>query len=86
MLASPFAVRVRALTARRPLGFTPAMIEKTYRPADVEARIDAASEAAGAFRAGRPERIDARPYCIVIPPPNVTGTLHMALARLAKAS
>jgi valyl-tRNA synthetase len=56
------------------------MIEKTYQPADVEARIYAAWEGAGAFRAGRPERRDARPYCIVIPPPNVTGSLHMGHA------
>jgi valyl-tRNA synthetase len=56
------------------------MIEKTYRPAEVEARIYAAWESAGAFRAGRPERAEARPYCIVIPPPNVTGTLHMGHA------
>jgi valyl-tRNA synthetase len=56
------------------------MIEKTYQPAEVEARIYAAWEAAGAFRAGRPERRDARPYCIVIPPPNVTGSLHMGHA------
>jgi valyl-tRNA synthetase len=56
------------------------MIEKTYRPAEVEARIYAAWEGAGAFRCGRPERVGARPYCIVIPPPNVTGTLHMGHA------
>jgi valyl-tRNA synthetase len=56
------------------------MIEKTYRPAEVEARIYATWENAGAFRAGRPERASARPYCIVIPPPNVTGTLHMGHA------
>ena len=34
----------------------------------------------GAFRAGRPERAGAQPYCIVIPPPNVTGSLHMGHA------
>jgi valyl-tRNA synthetase len=56
------------------------MIEKTYRPAEVEARIYATWESAGAFRCGRPERAGARPYCIVIPPPNVTGTLHMGHA------
>jgi valyl-tRNA synthetase len=56
------------------------MIEKTYHPADVEARIYATWENAGAFRAGRVERAGARPYCIVIPPPNVTGTLHMGHA------
>ena len=56
------------------------MIEKTYRPAEVEARVYATWESAGAFSAGRPERMSARPYCIVIPPPNVTGTLHMGHA------
>ncbi|HUZ34511.1 MAG TPA: valine--tRNA ligase, partial [Xanthobacteraceae bacterium] len=55
-------------------------IEKTYQPAAVEGRIYAAWEAAGAFRAGRPERAKAEPYCIVIPPPNVTGSLHMGHA------
>ncbi len=56
------------------------MIEKTYQPADVEGRIYAAWEESGAFRCGRPERRDAAPYCIVIPPPNVTGSLHMGHA------
>ena len=56
------------------------MIDKTYQPAEVEARIYSAWEEAGAFRAGRPERAGAPPYCIVIPPPNVTGSLHMGHA------
>jgi len=56
------------------------MIEKTYQPGAVESRIYAAWEEAGAFRAGRPERAKAAPYCIVIPPPNVTGSLHMGHA------
>jgi len=55
-------------------------IDKTYHPGAVEGRIYAAWEAAGAFRAGRPERAKAPPYCIVIPPPNVTGSLHMGHA------
>src|SRR5271156_5748973 len=55
-------------------------IDKTYQPAAVEGRIYAAWEEAGAFRAGRPERADAEPFCIVIPPPNVTGNLHMGHA------
>jgi len=55
-------------------------IEKTYQPAEVEGRIYQAWEAAQAFRAGRPERRDAAPYTIVIPPPNVTGSLHMGHA------
>jgi len=56
------------------------MIEKTYQPSAVEGRIYEAWEQAGAFRAGRPERAKAEPYCIVIPPPNVTGSLHMGHA------
>jgi valyl-tRNA synthetase len=56
------------------------MIEKTYQPGAVETRIYEAWEKAGAFRAGRPERAKAPPYCIVIPPPNVTGSLHMGHA------
>jgi len=56
------------------------MIQKTYQPGAVETRIYEAWEKAGAFRAGRPERAKAKPYCIVIPPPNVTGSLHMGHA------
>src|SRR5262245_27357095 len=56
------------------------MIDKTYQPSAVEGRIYAFWEEAGAFRCGRPERRDAKPYCIVIPPPNVTGSLHMGHA------
>ncbi|MEX2034607.1 MAG: class I tRNA ligase family protein, partial [Xanthobacteraceae bacterium] len=51
------------------------MIDKTYQPSEVESRIYAAWEEAGAFRAGRPERAKAQAYSIVIPPPNVTGSL-----------
>ncbi len=56
------------------------MMEKTFDPAGVEARIAADWEAAGAFRADRPERLGARTFTVVIPPPNVTGTLHMGHA------
>ncbi len=56
------------------------MMDKTFDPAAVEARIAAMWEAQGAFRAGRPERAGAQPYSIVIPPPNVTGSLHMGHA------
>ena len=56
------------------------MIEKNYQPADIEARISRLWEEAGAFKAGRPERRDAEPFTIVIPPPNVTGSLHMGHA------
>ncbi len=56
------------------------MIDSTYQPSEVEERIYARWEEAGAFRCGRPERRQAKPYCIVIPPPNVTGSLHMGHA------
>src|ERR1041384_8636090 len=59
----------------RPSTFT--MIDKTYTPSEVEGRIYAAWEGAQAFRAGRPERKAAAPYSIVIPPPNVTGSLPL---------
>jgi valyl-tRNA synthetase len=51
-------------------------VSKEYRPSDFETRHYARWEAAGYFApSGRGE-----PYCIVIPPPNVTGTLHMGHA------
>jgi valyl-tRNA synthetase len=56
------------------------MIDKTYQPSELEGRIYAAWEEAGAFLSGRPERRQAAPFCIVIPPPNVTGSLHMGHA------
>jgi valyl-tRNA synthetase len=56
------------------------MIEKNYQPADIETRMSRLWEDAGAFKAGRPERMDAKPFTIVIPPPNVTGSLHMGHA------
>ncbi len=54
------------------------MLEKTYRPAEVEGRRYAAWEESGAFRCGR--RPEAGAYAIVIPPPNVTGSLHIGHA------
>ena len=56
------------------------MIEKNYQPADIEARMSLIWEDSRAFSAGRPDRRDARPFTIVIPPPNVTGSLHMGHA------
>jgi len=60
---------------RKKTGF---MLDKTFNPQDVERRIYAQWEASGAFAAGR--RPDAEPFCIVIPPPNVTGRLHIGHA------
>ena len=54
------------------------MLEKTYRPAEIEAKQYDRWEKDGAFAAGR--RHNAAPYTIVIPPPNVTGSLHMGHA------
>src|SRR5262245_66523528 len=56
------------------------VMEPTYQPSAIETPMYAAWEDAGAFRAGRPERRAAAPYSIVIPPPNVTGSLHMGHA------
>ena len=58
------------------------MLDKTFDPKTVEPRLYAAWEASGAFQ---PEPAlarnpDAKPYCIVIPPPNVTGSLHVGHA------
>src|SRR5688500_13281791 len=52
-------------------------IDKTYSPADIEARWYPHWEGSGAFRPARP---DAEPFTIVIPPPNVTGSLHIGHA------
>ena len=56
------------------------MLDNRFDPAVVEDRIYQIWLDAGAFKAGRPERVGAEPYCIVIPPPNVTGSLHMGHA------
>jgi len=55
-------------------------MDQRFEPAAVEPRISALWEAAEAFKAGRPERSKAQPFCVVIPPPNVTGNLHMGHA------
>ncbi|HML28736.1 MAG TPA: valine--tRNA ligase [Hyphomicrobium sp.] len=57
------------------------MLEKTFRPAEIEPRINSEWEKANAFKAGRAASggKDAA-YSIVIPPPNVTGSLHMGHA------
>jgi valyl-tRNA synthetase len=54
------------------------MLDKTYRPSDVEQAIYQEWEASGAF-ACNPDS-PAQPYCIMMPPPNVTGSLHMGHA------
>ncbi len=50
-------------------------IEKNYDPASVERRIYDMWEGSGAFACAPSSR--SAPYCIMMPPPNVTGSLHM---------
>ena len=52
-------------------------LPKTFDPAEIEARWYAHWENTNAFR---PERPDAPPFTIVLPPPNVTGSLHIGHA------
>jgi valyl-tRNA synthetase len=56
------------------------MLDKTYDAQAIEPRIARKWEEADAFRAGAGTGSDADPFCIVIPPPNVTGSLHMGHA------
>ena len=51
-------------------------MDKVYAPQDIEPRLYARWEGAGLFA----PRGEGAGYCIVIPPPNVTGTLHMGHA------
>ncbi|MBQ9060679.1 MAG: valine--tRNA ligase [Firmicutes bacterium] len=53
-------------------------LAKTYDPKDFEDRIYEKWESSGAFRAYRDP--DKKPYTIVMPPPNITGQLHMGHA------
>ncbi len=53
-------------------------LDKTYRPQEIEERWYAAWDAAAAFACGRDGA--AEPFTIVIPPPNVTGSLHIGHA------
>ena len=54
------------------------MLEKTFTPAEMEARLYAEWEERGFFKPGHKPK--AEPFTIVIPPPNVTGSLHMGHA------
>ena len=53
-------------------------LDKTFDPTAIETRLFEAWESEGCFKAGRAP--EAEPYTIVIPPPNVTGSLHMGHA------
>ena len=51
-------------------------MDKAYSPQDIEQRLYRDWEARGYFKPSA----EGTPYCIMIPPPNVTGTLHMGHA------
>ncbi|MBU9699915.1 valine--tRNA ligase [Rhodobacteraceae bacterium HSP-20] len=55
-------------------------MEKTFDAAGAEARISAKWIEEKAFRAGANARPGAESFCVMIPPPNVTGSLHMGHA------
>ena len=54
------------------------MLEKTYDPKSAEPRLYAQWENSGAFQPS--DDPEAEPFSIVIPPPNVTGSLHVGHA------
>ena len=56
------------------------MLEKTYDAAAIEPKIAERWDEAGAFKAGAGAEPGADPFAVVIPPPNVTGSLHMGHA------
>ena len=55
-------------------------MEKTFDAAEAEQRLYEAWEASGAFKAGANAARGAPTFSIMIPPPNVTGSLHMGHA------
>ena len=54
------------------------MLDKSYRPDEVEGKLYSRWMEQGAFACGRADSDET--YTIVIPPPNVTGNLHMGHA------
>ncbi|MEO0917212.1 MAG: class I tRNA ligase family protein, partial [Pseudomonadota bacterium] len=55
-------------------------LDKTFDASTAETRLYEAWEKAGCFVAGANAKPGASTYCIMIPPPNVTGSLHMGHA------
>ncbi len=55
-------------------------IPAQYAPAEVETRLYERWEKAGYFQPESCENPDAEPFCVVLPPPNVTGSLHIGHA------
>ena len=55
-------------------------LDKVYNPKEVEDRIYNLWLKSGFFNPDKLPKRHKKPYCIVIPPPNITGTLHMGHA------
>ena len=55
-------------------------LEKTFNAAEAEARISAMWERGTCFAAGKGAIPGAPAFSVMIPPPNVTGSLHMGHA------
>ncbi|PIT68516.1 valine--tRNA ligase [Bartonella tribocorum] len=56
------------------------MLEKNYDAASIEQRVAKRWETRGAFKAGAGSKRGTEPFCVMLPPPNVTGSLHMGHA------
>tara|TARA_B100000519_G_scaffold70840_1_gene60766 strand:+ start:4519 stop:7305 length:2787 start_codon:yes stop_codon:yes gene_type:complete len=52
-------------------------MDKTYEPQSIEKQCYQRWESEGLFKAKGDEAPTGNPYCILLPPPNVTGSLHM---------
>ena len=76
LVTRPIAGRAPSSHARAPRVASQAseMLNKSHTPAETEARLYEGWEASGAFAADPGS--NAQPFTIMIPPPNVTGTLH----------
>src|SRR5690554_5669759 len=61
-------------------GMRAMVMDKTFDPAAAEARILDLWESRDAFVAGANAGPEAKPFSIMIPPPNVTGALHIGHA------
>jgi valyl-tRNA synthetase len=77
---SPAAASVKMMnTSISPAPTPPMELAKSFEPAAIEARWYPEWEKNGYFTAGA-DSAKSENYCILLPPPNVTGTLHMGHA------
>ncbi len=75
-----FPFRAGQARTRRDQGEYAMPMEKTFNAAEAEARISKLWLDAKAFRAGANARPGHPAFSVMIPPPNVTGSLHMGHA------